>query len=110
MTVEPAKSNWSFFCSLLESYKPYFRRPKVKVLETRNEYLERYPTTWAYYDPDKRTMVILQEHDCLAVRAHEYGHWVNACIYFALEIIWEFFWWGCGLRSMFKNKGGKIRK
>lgn len=104
------KSNWRFFCELFWGYEKYFHPPKIKVLEKRNEYLERYPTAWAYYEPDQRTMFILEEHDCLAVRLHEYGHWINACLYFVLEVVWEFFWWGCGLREAFRNKGGKIRR
>ena len=103
-------TNWEFFSSLVDGYKKYFKRPEVKVLPERDEYLERYPDAWAYYEPDQRTMFIREPYDNWVVRAHEYGHWIKACIYFSLEIIWEFFWWGLGLRSLVKNKGGKIRR
>lgn len=103
-------SNWKFFVSLLKMYQKYFVPPKVMILEERNEYLEKYPDAWGYYEPEERVMRILKEFDCIPVRIHEYGHWINACVYFVLEIIWEFFWWGLGLRSIFKKRGGKIRK
>lgn len=102
--------NWKFFKALLLGYTKYFNPPTVKILPERNDYLKSYPDAWAYYEPNERTMYILQEHDSIAVRAHEYGHWLNACIYFILEIIWEFFWWGLGLRSVVKVMGGKIRR
>ncbi len=103
-------TNFKFFLSLIEGYKPYFHRPKIETLDERNDYLNRYPDAWAYYEAGERTVYILKEHDNCVVRFHEYGHWINACIYFMLEITWEFFWWGIGMRSMFKNKGGKIRR
>jgi hypothetical protein len=79
-------------------------------MDERDEYISRYPEAWAYYDPDTVTVYILKEHDVIIVRLHEYGHWLNACLYFILEIIWEFIWWGTGFRSLIKRKGGKIRK
>ena len=103
-------TNFKFFVGLLDGYKKYFKRPKVKVIDDRDDLLSRNPEAWAYYEPDKRTMIILREYDNAAVRVHEYGHWINACIYFVLEIVWEFLWWGCGFRSLVKNRGGKIRK
>lgn len=104
------RANWKFFVSLIDGYKKYFRKPNIEVLPERDDYLSRYPDAWAYYEPDKRTMFIIEEFDNKAVRFHEYGHWLNACTYFVLEIVWEFFWWGLGFRSLVKNKGGKIRK
>lgn len=103
-------SNFEFFKSLLRGYRKYFRKPVIRVLERRNEMLERHPDAWAYYEPDERTMYILREHDNIAVRLHEYGHWINACIYFILEIAWEFPWWCLGFRALVKNKGSKIRR
>jgi len=103
-------SNFQFFLGLLDGYKKYFKRPKVKVIDERDDLLARNQEAWAYYEPDSRTMFILREYDNRAVRAHEYGHWINACVYFLLEIAWEFIWWGCGFRSLVKNRGGKIRK
>lgn len=108
--MEEKRSNWKFFRFLLGSYKKFFYPPKVTILDCRNEYLEKYPETWAYYDPEVRVMYILKEHDHIVVRIHEYGHWINACIYFILEIIWEFFWWGLGARNLVKRKSGKISK
>lgn len=103
-------TNWKFFISLVDGYKKYFHPPIVAVLPERDDYLMKYPEAWAYYEPDKREMRILQEHNCTAVRLHEYGHWLNACIYFVLEIVWEFFWWGIGIRSIFKHKGSRIMR
>jgi hypothetical protein len=102
---EDCMSNWKFFMGLVEEYKPYFKRPKIKILEERNDYLSRYPDAWAYYENNNRTAYILKEYDNLIVRIHELGHWANTCIYFSLEIFWEFIWWGLGFRSLVKNKG-----
>lgn len=97
-------TNFQVFKSLLAGYKPYFHRPKVQILEERNYYLKRIEDSWAYYDADERTIYVLKEHDNPIVRLHESGHWINACIYFSLEILWEFIWWGLGVRSLFRNK------
>ena len=103
-------TNFRFFIGLVEGYKPYFKPPKIKVLDERNDYLSRYPDAWAYYENADRTVYILKEYDNKIVRLHEYGHWLNTCIYFTLEILWEFIWWGLSFRSLFKNKGGKMRR
>ena len=91
--------------SITKGYKPYFRRPKIVILEGRNDYLEKYPDAWAYFDGSERTTYILREYNNFAVRMHEYGHWINMCIYFLMEIAWEFLWWGTGLRKIFKRRG-----
>lgn len=98
-------TNWQFFTSIVKAYKPCFRKPKIVILEKRNEYLEKYPDAWAYYDGTNRIAYILKEQNSLAVRLHERGHWVNACIYFMLEIALGFLWWGLGVRSIFKKRG-----
>lgn len=99
-------SNWRFFVGLAKGYAPYFRRPKFRLVEKREDdnFLKSHKEAWAYYNQDEVEVVILKEKDCPALRLHECGHWLNVCVYFALEVIWEFFWWGLGIRSLFDKR------
>lgn len=105
-------SDWKFFISLAKGYASYFRMPKVFIIETREDdnFLKAHKQAWAYYDPDTVRMFVLKDHNCLAVRLHEYGHWMNECIYFFLEVVWEFIWWGCGIRRLFAKEAINDRR
>jgi len=100
------KSNFKFFKDTIwqQGYLPYFKVPSVLVVDERIDELEKHENTWAYFDSDNKRMVILKKHDCLALRLHEYGHWINVCIYFLLETLWEFIWWGCSARELFRKE------
>jgi hypothetical protein len=100
------KSNWKFFANDIwkNGYFPFFRLPSVRICDERTGELEKYENTWAYFDSENKQMVILKEHDCIAVRLHEYGHWINLCVYFLLEVAWEFIWWGCSVRELFRKE------
>ena len=58
-------SNWQFFISLVKGYAPYFRFPKVFILETRDDdnFLKAHKQAWAYYDPDMEAGVMIRRSD-----------------------------------------------
>lgn len=74
--------------------------PKIKLLDKPDRHLESYPDAWGYYDAVGNNILILRDRDNLAVRVHEYGHWLNARLYLFLDALWELPWWGLGLRSL----------
>lgn len=82
------------------------RFPKIKIVRAEDvDDLKNNPHTAGLYDSKDNTIYILFEHrKNKAILFHEYGHWVNVAIYAVLEILWEFIWWGCGLRSVFIRK------
>lgn len=99
-------SNWKFFVKLLRGYKPYFKVPMVSLIDDRENdtTLKSNPEAWGYYNPEEVKIVLMRDRNNLPMRIHEYGHWLNCCVYFILEIIWEFFWWGLGIRGLFDAK------
>lgn len=99
-------TNFQFFkkYSLKWLYIPWF--PAVEVIEERerSDYLMRYSDAWAYYDSEQNRIYVIKKHDCLMLRIHEYGHWFNARLYMFLDALWEFPWWGLGLRSLIDKR------
>ncbi len=81
--------------------------PEIDLLDERDYYLKRYPEAWGYYDSNSNKIFIIKEHDCLALRCHEYGHWVNARLFMFFDALWELPWWGLGLRWLFERKRNK---
>lgn len=100
-------TNWQFFVKLVRGYKSYFRFPSTLILEERDKMLKDNIEAVAYYFPDENKIYILRDYNNHIVLFHEYGHWINACIYFLLEIVWEFLWWGISLRSIVKREKEK---
>lgn len=98
-------TNFQFFkTQILPVYRRAFNAPVIVLLEERNHHLMRFPDAWAYYDPDTNEMIIRKECDSTAIRLHEGGHWINYCVYATLELVWEFFWWGCSIRNFAKKE------
>jgi hypothetical protein len=99
-------TNFKFFCkhSLKWLYIPWL--PKIVIIEKREDenYLKAYSDAWAYYDSQENRIVIIREYDHPIVRLHEYGHWLNARLYMFLDALWEFPWWGLGLRELIRRK------
>ncbi|MEN6421717.1 MAG: hypothetical protein ABFD76_07180 [Smithella sp.] len=69
-----------------------------------DKHLRDNPEAVGYYDAEKHRIVLIKKYNNIAVRLHEYGHWLNALIYIIMEVAWEFIWWGCSVRSIFIKK------
>ena len=98
-------TNFKFFCthSLKWLYIPWL--PKIEVIGSEDDnYLKAHKEAWAYYDSQENRIVVIRDHDCVAVRVHEYGHWFNARLYMFLDALWELPWWGLGVRSLFRRR------
>lgn len=106
-------TNWEHFKRFYKAWKPWFKFPKCRLVKADdfNE-LKDNPHAVAFYKVEDNSINILSQHKKnRAVFLHECGHWINIVIYGSLEIIWEFIWWGCSIRSIFvktkylNNKG-----
>lgn len=98
-------TDWEHFktYNLYWLYRPWL--PSVKVLSqdeaNDNSEFNRYPHAVGYYDNNSNTIFVRKEHDCIALRIHEHGHWFNERVFKFMEAVWEFPWWGLGLRKLF---------
>lgn len=95
------KDNFLFFW---KQYKRNFYYPFFPRLEICNELPEKYKclkNPVAVFEDDINRIVIIDKYDCFAVRFHEYGHWFIWRVGVFLDGIWELFWWGLSIRSLF---------
>jgi len=99
--------NFEFFAKKI--FLPAVKRlklPKIYIEEERdkNYFLKKNENAWGYYDRDMNEIVIVRECDNWGLRIHEYGHWSINCLNEILVTLWEFLWWGLGIRSLFKKR------
>uniref|UniRef100_A0A6M3LPX3 Uncharacterized protein n=1 Tax=viral metagenome TaxID=1070528 RepID=A0A6M3LPX3_9ZZZZ len=103
-------NDFEFFCKHNLKWLYILWLPTVEVIK-RNEHSDfaRYPEAWAHYDPDENKIRIVKGCDCRLLRVHEYGHWLVYRVYLWFDALWEFPWWGLGIRSLClgHRKGGE---
>lgn len=99
-------TNWEFFKENNRYVLKYLKKPTIYLVDDRedNAALKRYKEAIGYYECEDNSIFVLKKFDCLAIRLHEYGHWVIVVVYFLLEVFWEFLWWGCSIRELFIKK------
>lgn len=103
-------TNWEFFKKENKYALRILRNPQIIIVNQRKDdsFLFDAKEAVAYYSCDDNTIHILKQYNCVALRFHEYGHWVIEIIYTLLTVFWEFLWWGCSIRKFFlKGKGGE---
>jgi len=85
------------------------KKPELIIIENREDdwYLKNHPKAWAYYNYSANRIVIWKEQDCWALRVHEYGHWLIAVLYDALNDLWEVPWWRLKIRELFRKETNK---
>ena len=97
------KSNWQRFKESINQRKNVYSFPIVVEVKDRttNNMLYYNQEVAGYYDFTTNTIFVDAKYNCIALRFHERGHWINRLIFYSLEIFWEFIWWGLGLRKLF---------
>jgi hypothetical protein len=101
-------TNFQFYRTYWMKYLYILHLPNIEILNNRDDdelnLLKAHREAVAYYSADENKIKILKEFDCLAIRIHEYGHWANERLRLFLDAVWEFPWWGLGIRSFFVKK------